>query len=123
MMPRSPVDDFQKAFGPGAAYRPCSAADAARLAGRVPPVMLEILRREGWCSYRDQVLWLTDPDDWTDVADAWFPGAQVFARTAFGDLCVWDGELFWYVMAHESVALGSVDDANWFFARTLCAPD
>ncbi|HEV7667218.1 MAG TPA: contractile injection system tape measure protein [Thermoanaerobaculia bacterium] len=53
-----------------------------------------------------------------DAADA-----QILARTGFGDLFVWDGELFWFAMVHESIVMGSVDDADWFFSRTLLAKD
>jgi hypothetical protein len=116
------LEGFTKTFGRGIQYRTYSESDAARLEKRLPDVMQEILKRDGWSSYKDQVLWMTDPDDWVVAARAWFadvPGAQVFLRTAFGDLIVWDGTVFWYVMVHESVALKSGDNADWFFARTL----
>ena len=94
-----------------------------RLAKRIPAVMREILKKEGWCSYKEQVLWLTDPDDWTVSARAWFSDTadarQVFVRTAFGDLFVWDGQVYWYAMVHESIVARSDDDPNWFFSRTL----
>jgi hypothetical protein len=121
---KSAAEAFLKAFGPGTPYREYSAADDVRLAGRIPEVMREILRKEGWCSYKEQVLWICDPDDWQAAARIWLPGApaaQVYARTGFGDLFVWDGELFWFVTVHESSALQSVDDADWFFSQSLTA--
>ncbi|MGX2040187.1 GAD-like domain-containing protein [Methylocaldum sp. MU1018] len=119
-------ETFLKVFGPGDPYRPFEDADEGRLSGRIPGVMLEILRKEGWCSYKDQVLWLCDPDDWQPAAHAWFPSepqAQVLARTAFGDLFIWDGEMFWFVLVHESLAMTTVDDPDWFFSRMLTADD
>jgi hypothetical protein len=119
---QSASGEFLKVFGPGVQYRKYEEADEARLAGRIPRVMQEILQKEGWCSYNNQVLWICDPDDWQSAARAWFPAAanaQVFLRTGFGDLFVWDGELFWYALAHESIAMGTVDDPDWFFSRTL----
>lgn len=122
----SAADKFLQAFGPGESYRPFTEADDARLGESIPEVMRAILRREGWCSYKEQVLWLCDPDDWRPAARAWFPGdagARVVARTGFGDLCVWDGAIFWFVMVHESLVMESVDDADWFFSQVLPADD
>lgn len=129
-MPRAmkelPVITFQKAFGPGLQYRPYTPEDDARLAALIPPVMQEILQKDGWCSYKGQVLWLCDPRDWQLAANAWFPekpDAQVLARTAFGDLFIWDGEAFWFILVHESLMMMLVDDPDWFFARMLPASD
>lgn len=116
------TEQFLKTFGPGVTYRKYGDDDDARLAKRIPEVMREILKKQGWCSYKEQVLWLCDPDDWKPAVRAWFPdakGAQVFLRTGFGDLCVWDGELFWFVLVHESMAMGTVDDGDWFFSQTI----
>jgi hypothetical protein len=120
------AEKFWKVFGVGEQYRPYSDEDDARLSGRIPSVMRQILKQDGWCSYKEQVLWLCDPDDWDAAARAWFPEAerpQVFARSAFGDLFVWDGELFRYVMVHDSLVMTSVPDGDWFFTRVLTAPD
>ena len=117
---------FLKAFGPGEPYRPFTGADDARLGDRIPGVMRAILGREGWCSYKGQVLWLCDPDDWRPAARAWFPGsarARVLARTGFGDLCVWDGRMFYFAMVHESIVMEMVDDAGLFFSFVLSDRD
>ncbi|MBI1762149.1 MAG: DUF1851 domain-containing protein [Acidobacteria bacterium] len=122
----SAAESFLQAFGPGECYRDYSAADEARLGERIPPVMREILSKEGWCSYKEQVLWLCDPDDWRNAAAAWFansPHAQVLARTAIGDLFVWDEGVFWFVMVHESLIMMTVGDADRFFSRMLTASD
>jgi hypothetical protein len=118
----SAADKFLKVFGPCTSYRPYDKKDDARLADRIPEVMRNILKKEGWCSYKDQVLWLCDPDDWKPAAHAWFTGvkdAQGLARSGFGDLCVWDGKMFSFVMVHESLVMEMVDDADRFFSRVL----
>lgn len=110
-------------YGSGKQYREYSAADEERLAPRVPEVMRAILRKEGWCSYKNQGLWLCDPDDWQPATRAWFPdepAAQLLARSAFGDMFVLAGT-FWLGLPHESVIMQSVDDPNWFFGCTITA--
>jgi hypothetical protein len=117
---------FRETFGPGDRYRDFDDADEKRLADRLPEAMRDILRADGWCSYKDQVLWLCDPDDWKTAARAWFdgaPAAQVLARTGFGDLVVWDGEIIWFVLVHEATAMSTVDDGDWFFSKTITARD
>src|ERR1041384_2267071 len=102
---------FLRAFGVGAQYRKYEPADDARLAPRIPNAMREVLKKDGWGSYKEQVLWLCDPDDWKAAVPIWFPTtprSEVLGRTAFGDLFVWDGQLFWFAMVHEASVMGSV---------------
>jgi hypothetical protein len=116
---------FMKAFDPGESYRQMTERDRERLA-RVPSVLLEIVARDGWCSYKRQVLWTCDPDDWKDAARAWFPDAQepqVLARTAFGDLIVWDQEWMWLALVHDAVAMKLIDDPAWFFEWSATSSD
>lgn len=117
---------FLKEFGSGVPYRNYSETDDVRLSDRIPNAMREILQSEGWCSYKNQVFWICDPDQWQVAANAWFPqskNTQVLARTAFGDIFVWDGEMFWFVMVHDSIVSRTVDDSDWFFSRMLTAKD
>lgn len=119
--PQEALESFQKAFPSGVCYRKYTQADDDRLVGRIPEVMRMILRKDGWSSYREQILWICDPDDWAPAAHAWFPQSpspQVLGRSAFGELFVLD-EIFWLTLPHQSVILTSSDDSNWFFGETL----
>jgi hypothetical protein len=116
------VTDFKAVFGPGDRYAEYTAATAKRLGTRIPEVMHALLEQDGFCSYKEQVLWLCDPDEWTAAAAVWFPespSATVVARGPFGDLFVLDGESFYEVLVHESVVIPNVDDANWFFGFSM----
>ena len=118
----APAHVFMEYFGAGTPYRPFSEADETRLGERLPNVMKTILKKDGWCSYRDQVLWLCDPDDWVPAARAWMPecvDADVLVRSGFGDLFVWDGGNFWFVNVHTATAMMMVPDADWFFSQSL----
>lgn len=123
---KSASETFSKFFGSGVCYRSFETDDQNRLSDRIPEVMQKILQKEGWCSYKEQVLWLCDPDDWQPAADAWCtwsPNAQVVARTGFGDLFIWDGEMFWFFLVHESLAMRTVGNSDWFFSRMLTSND
>lgn len=136
--PKDALKAFSKKFGSGDQYRPYTAKDEKRLRDRIPEVMQMLLKRDGWCSYRDQLLWLCDPDDWMAAGRAWVPEAtappEVLARSAFGDLFVLDNtpkkvkgyhysRTFWTVLACYSDVLTGTDDPNWFFGRTLTSED
>jgi hypothetical protein len=123
---KSPEAAFAKAFGKGVSYRKYTSGDDDRLRERVPAVFRDIVKGDGWCSYREEVLWTCDPDDWAPVARAWFKDtarAQILARTAFGDLLVWDEEWCWFVLVHHSRARQWSDDPAWFFARGITSSD
>ncbi len=124
--PTAALRSFDSAFGPGVPYRAFTEADRERLHTRLPPACMALLERDGWCSYKDQVLWSCDPDDWRAAVKAWLPDrvrAEAVLRTSFGDLMVWDGEMFWYVMVHDAIVASTVDDDAWFLSHTLTAKD
>jgi hypothetical protein len=119
--PEEAVQDFTKRFRAGTRYREYTASDDERLKGRIPAAVRLLLQRDGFSSYRDQIFWLCDPDDWTAVPPAWFPdvpNAQVLARSSFGDLFVF-GESMWMAMVHEAGTMPSARDPSWFFAETV----
>lgn len=120
------LKSFDAAFGPAVPYRAFTQKDNARLQARLPPTLMALLQRDGWCSYKEQVLWSCDPDDWQAAAKAWLSDkarAELVMRTSFGDLMVWDGEIFWYAMVHDAIVASTVDDDAWFLSQTLTAKD
>lgn len=66
----------------------------ANWSNKLPPVLLDIWRQEGWAGYSNGRLWTVNPGDYEQIKDAWLAGTplplldkfHVFARTAFGDL-------------------------------------
>jgi hypothetical protein len=120
--PIEACEAFRKGFRLDGCYREFRAVDEERLATRIPEVMLLILKKDGWSSYRKQALWLCDPDDWAVAARAWFPHgsrADVVVRTAFGDLFVLVDGTFFRVMPHESSMRQGISSATYFFGFTL----
>lgn len=116
---------FRATFGPGVTYRQFTSDDERRLADRLPPAMLDLLRADGWCSYREQVLWLADPDEWAPALRAWLGAdaqGECVLRSAFGDLFYWHGQSFWYLNPHEANAMMMLaPDTDWFFSRSITA--
>ncbi len=58
LTPKEALLGFRKEFGKGERYREYTPADDKRLKARLPDVMRAIVKKDGWCSYRDQALWL-----------------------------------------------------------------
>ncbi|HCE7029496.1 TPA: GAD-like domain-containing protein [Pseudomonas aeruginosa] len=66
----------------------------SKWADKLPPLMLQIWREEGWASYGNGRLWTVNPGDYEHIKDAWLSDTplasidnfHVVARSAFGDL-------------------------------------
>jgi hypothetical protein len=105
--------------------RPFDEASQERLGGRLPEPLLALLRRDGFASYEKQLLWTCDPDEWNGPAKPWFPsaGAEVFMRTAFGHLFLWDGQYCWFASPPGGQVTFAVDGMDWFLARWITPKD
>lgn len=118
---------FRARHVPDKAYRPFSDEDRSRLAGRLPAPMVDLLEKDGWCSYDQQAIWLCDPDEWRETARTWLPkGSKAFdvlLRSGFGDLLAWNGKTFWLILPHELTRISQTDDPDWLFSATLKADD
>lgn len=87
-------DYFISKFGEATERREVPAASIAAWRGRLPDQLLRYWQHEGWCSYRNGLVWTVDPSDYEDLVAEWLadtPFVQidanhVFARSAFGDL-------------------------------------
>lgn len=95
----SNFEDFSHTYGaPENCEKPTE--DAIRkYEGKLPPELLDLWREVGWCSYGNGLLWVINPDQFTDVMDEWIDfdpaDAPVFLRTAFGHLYLWhDGYVY-----------------------------
>ncbi len=122
MAPARPSAAALKAFDRHFPRDPGPRAPGGAAAAGAPPAIAALLLRDGLGSYAGQVLWTCDPAQWAAAAQRWLPGrarADTYLRTAFGDLFIWDGEMFWFAMVHEGLVAGSVDDDAWFLSRTL----
>jgi hypothetical protein len=89
------IELIESTYGRPSSCRPSSAGMVEKYAERLPGPLLATWAEQGWCAYGGGLLWLTDPDAFQEVADLWAPdaaSAPCFARTAFGDLFLWDGQ-------------------------------
>lgn len=113
---------YQKVLGPGTQYRALNGSELSDLQESVPPIMHGLLSDSGLCSYQKQKIWFCDPRDYTLVAERFtniIPNGRVLARTAYGELFIWDGEAYWFVMVHEGTIMWLIGDDNWFFSYVI----
>ena len=95
-------EDFEyfysvKEFGPAIDARPAPLAKLQHYRGRVPDKLLEYWREYGFAGYGHGLFWMTDPDDYAEVLNAWLYGTEfygkdyyyVIGRSAFGNLTLW----------------------------------
>ncbi|MDH4557417.1 DUF1851 domain-containing protein [Pseudomonas sp. BN417] len=71
-----------------------SEAIIAAWSSKLPPVLLDVWRQEGWACYGHGRFWTVNPSEYEHIKDAWLEGTplatldtfHVIARSAFGDL-------------------------------------
>ena len=84
-------------FGPIVDTRPVPSHKLDHYRGKLPDRLLQYWRAYGFAGYGNGLFWMTDPDDYSEVLNAWLYGTNfhrkdkyyVIGRTAFGKLVVW----------------------------------
>lgn len=87
----------KKAFGPAVDVRPVSEHTLSKYRGKLPNKLLEYWEAYGFAGYGRGIFWMTDPDEYTDVVEAWLERTRfsdadnyyVIGRSAFGELMLW----------------------------------
>ncbi|MCY1297436.1 GAD-like domain protein [compost metagenome] len=85
---------FIEKFGEATFRIPVPETSIEKWSDKLPPVLMDYWREEGWASYRGGLLWTVDPEHYESVKDAWLEDTpfsildkfHVVARSAFGDL-------------------------------------
>lgn len=121
-MENMPFQNFHDCHGPGEKYRDLDEEAAKRLAVRLPAAVLELLRADGLCSYGGRLFFTVDDRDFEAARLAWlpdFPQVTVFARNAFGDLFLWDGNTMQVLLPHIGRVGPAARNIERFFEETL----
>lgn len=86
-------EDFDHEYGPPEDCIQPRAEAFKKYEPLLPAELLDKWREVGWCAYHKGLLWLVDPDQFSDIIDEWIepgPGTPVvFLRTAFAHLYFW----------------------------------
>lgn len=87
----------KKAFGPALDAQPVSPSKLNYYRGKLPDRLLAYWQQYGFAGYGNGLFWMTDPDAYAEVLNAWLYGTELYGRddyyvigrTAFGKLMVW----------------------------------
>jgi len=82
---------------PSVKHGDLTAEQEQALAPRVPPDLIAHWKANGFCSYWDGLLWMTDPLVFDSFAEEAEMKGTLFARTAFGDAFFWNGRWIEYL--------------------------
>ncbi|TDO91879.1 GAD-like domain-containing protein [Enemella evansiae] len=99
------LEEFLVEMGPVIPSAPATPEKIEAWRGTMPELILTWWEEVGFAGFADGLLWLTDPDDWTDLAADFIPISQVipsslesvaqdgpyfpWLRTAFGEMYCW----------------------------------
>lgn len=121
----SVFEDFEREFGPP---EDCIQPDEETISSyreKLPQTLLEMWREQGWCSWGNGLIWITNPAQLSDVLEEWADlagmASLVFLRTSFGHLYFWrDGWVFSLDVHHGSLSQVTQDMALMF--TLFCNP-
>jgi hypothetical protein len=114
---------FLKMHGPGVKCRQVSEETARRYQTELPSALIQHWLEAGWCGYADGLLWIVNPEDLREPMLEWLgPGkanAKAIARTAFGDIILWDGNAVCYLDVNVNHVFNVTQDIEIFFIVSL----
>lgn len=120
---KAAYDKFLKTHGSGTKGRTVPEETIARYQELLPPIVLQLWRDHGWCSYDNGFLWLVDPDELRGPLREWLGAdaerAQPFLRTGLGEVAFWlDSKVG--LLDVESDRINEFGNADLFFWYPLC---
>lgn len=119
-------DAFVKQHGPALDRRAFSEERVTRHRDFLPEQLLEFWKEEGWSSYAEGFLRVTEPDVLDDVLDDWLGASHaraVIISTALGHLVVWAGGAAHLLNPHDGRVRKLTDDVEILFDIVLCDED
>lgn len=111
-------DKFAAHFGAVESSRPVSDAVLKKYKKRLPAEFLDLLAEQGSGGYAGGLFWTVSPDSLGDLLDDWLEEpakAAVFARTAFGELFLWQEGAAWYLNVQKGSVTKVVSSMELFF--------
>ena len=127
---------FLEEFGTPRDGRPAEEDTLNKYRNRLPGRLLDYWKEYGFCSVKDGMFWIVNPDDFKDAMDQWLAftdipkedNYHVIARSGFGDLFLWgertgskyvieirDGQIFSGRDDSKRIASGDADKAVSIF--------
>ena len=108
---------FQKKFPKPDSCQPMSKS-LEEYQGRLPGSLIEFLSEQGACSYAKGLIWTMDPFFMQDTLEEWLDepeNAVPFARTAFGELFLWQEGAAYYLNVQRGAVTKVISSVEKFF--------
>src|SRR5690606_3331214 len=122
-----PFQAFVDKHGEGHHCRAVEFETIQKYRGLVPDALLEHWSQAGRCSYGNEFIWLTNPDDYSEVLSEWMGerarNTFVFGRTAFGDLFLWRVDGVYELFVHQGQMMFFIDDLADYLNFSLTQDD
>jgi hypothetical protein len=118
--------EFQEKHGPGIKCRQVSDEIINMYKDSLPSILIEDWREQGWCSYAEGLIWTVNPTEFQSILSDWLEPSEspiVFARTAFGDMIVWNGQTVNFVSVLYNQISELTEDVEVLFEYILCDED
>jgi hypothetical protein len=117
---------FKEKHGSGIKCRKVPEESIKLYENTLPNSLIENWREEGWCGYAKGLIWTVDPSEFQSDLSRWIEPSDlsiVFARTAFGDMVMWDGQTIKYVSVIYNQISELAKDMEMLFEYVFCDDD
>ena len=119
----SAFDQFKQLHGPASNKQGAASDVVERYRSILPERLIQFWEQEGWASYANGFLWVTDPTALADVLEDWLePPAEglVIARTAMAHLFLWGDEAVYLLNPNKGRVDKLTDNVDILFDTVLC---
>jgi len=120
----SVFDQFKRTHGPGSGKAVADRDSLDRYRNTLPGSLIRLWEEDGWSSYANGFLRVTNPADLEDVLDDWLDPSSaprsVVAHTALGHLFLWTNNTVYLLNPHNGHIDKITEDAEILFDTVLC---
>ncbi|MBW4606910.1 MAG: DUF1851 domain-containing protein [Hassallia sp. WJT32-NPBG1] len=118
--------EFKKRHGAAIKCKQVDSKSIDLYKDKLPAALIEDWQETGWCGYSEGLIWTVNPSEFKSALSNWIEAADeaiVFARTAFGDMIVWNGQNVQYVSVLYNRVFELTKDIEILFEYLLCDND
>ncbi len=119
--------EFENTHLPAIKSKPLPESVILKYSNKIPDLLFDLWSKYGCAGFAKGLIWVVNPDDYSDIPKKWlnteYHDAYVFARTAFGDLFLLNGNEVYILRVQEGTFRILSSDLSRFVYSTLCDKD
>jgi len=120
----SGFQEFLSKNGPPNECQPAPLEILKKFENILPPILIDLWRNQGFCSYANRFIWITNPSELDGCVKLWLGKNSkhlAIARTGFGHLFLWNGNSVELLHIHYGGTSEIAPEIELLFNSSLCS--